>query len=98
MIVQRISYYPKPGCGRDLVKLFVENQRSSDPHVHASRVYSLEVGCSAGVAIEIEFESNGEREKFWTDFRADPEFASLMGKYRALIGHPLTNEIWNLET
>ena len=79
MIVERVFHYPKVGCGRDLVKLFVENSRSLNPHVHAIRVYSSEVGCSAGVAMDLEFESYKERERFWADFAADPEYATLMG-------------------
>ena len=66
--------------------------------MHAFRVYSLDLGSSAPVAMELEFESYGEREKFWADFGADPETPAGFEQYWALVDRQMISETWDLET
>ena len=97
MIVERIFQYPKPGCRDDLVELIkAEGQRSPSPHVHAVRIYSLDVGCSAPIAQEFEFESCEEREfwRVWEDARGT-EFGK---EWIQLVFRSITRETRNLQT
>ena len=96
MIVERYLHYPKPGRRGELVDLILaERQRFPGPH--AVRLYSHNVGSSAPVALELEFESYGEREKHWAAWQADPGTAAFLEKLNETTHRYWTNEIWNLE-
>ena len=69
----------------------------SNPHLHARRVYSLDVGCSAPIAVELEFESYAERDNFWAAWFADPEPVAGAGDFWELIDRYWTSETWKLE-
>ena len=97
MIVERVSHFPKLGRSNDLVKLLTKGP-SSNPHLHAFRVYSLDLGSSAPVAMELEFESYGEREKFWADWWADPGASAGLEEYWGLVDRRMIAETWDLET
>lgn len=97
MIVERVSHYPRLGRHNDLVKLFADAPPFSNPHVHAIRVYLLDLGSSAPLVMELEFESYGEREQFWADFGADPGTPAGFEKYWGLVDHRMVSETWKLE-
>ena len=98
MIVQRISYYPKPRCWEDLVDLLrVAMQQSlSNPHLLAFRPYRRQAGSSAPVAVEPEFENNEEIGEFWADVNADPGSGTFRERYVALVNRIMTSELWEM--
>ena len=96
MIVQRVSYYPKLGCMGKLVRLTrAEMQRFPAPH--AGRLYGIDLGCSAPVAMELEFENYDEREKFWAAWFADPGSGAYIEKAKELVGRMWAAEMWALK-
>ena len=97
MIVERIFQYPKPGCGDDLVELIkAEGQRFSSPHLHAVRIYSGDIGCSAPISQEFEFESYEERGQFWRDWE-NARGADFGKEWAPLVSQTFSRETWNLE-
>ena len=97
MLVQRWFYYPKPGHMGEMLDLIqAEIQRFSSPRVQASRLYSNPTGNSAPVAMELEFESHAEAEKFWTDWVADPGSAAWLEKHDEIAARYWTVEEWAL--
>ena len=80
MIVERVSYYPKPGLWDELLELLkTERQQSPIPAPHAACIYSLNLGSTAPIVMEFEFESYAKREKHWSDWGA-PRGAEFAGK------------------
>lgn len=71
-----------------------EKQRFPPPH--ALRLFSRDVG-GGSVCEEFQFESYGERLKFWADWRADPGTAATQDRYTALADRVLTNDLRTLE-
>lgn len=98
MIVQRIFLYPKVGRQDDLLDRFkaMKQRVSSNPHLHARRIYSARTGNSAQVAVELEFENHAELGKFWAKYNADPEPRVEGETVTELHDRYWTNEIWDL--
>jgi hypothetical protein len=97
MLVQRFFYYPKPGHNTEMLDLLqAELQRFPSPHLHASRLYSYPTGNSASFAIEFEFESRDEAEKFWTGWMADPGAVAWFEKHDEIATRYWTVEEWSL--
>ena len=96
MIVERFFFYPKPGRWGDLAALMkAEIQRYPGPHAH--RLYSRDIGSGGSMCEEFEFESYGEREKFWADWHADSGTPAFNEEYYELVVRTHTNELWTLE-
>ena len=99
MSVYRKSHYPKPGRWGDLVEHLqsAEMQRvTSNPHLHAYRLYRRDTGCSAPVVQKFEHKRHEEYVKFWDDVGADSESRASIKKYWELVGRVYTDEMWEL--
>jgi hypothetical protein len=97
MIVERYEFPVKPGRttshrSRELLIEAVKN--SGAPH--AVRVYTSSIGRDNVHALEFEFESFEERERFWADWSATPEADEWIDEHSKLVEHGITNEIWTL--
>ena len=96
MIVNRMTFVAKPGGMEDLVAMMkAEIERPNDPITF--RLYTPRIAPFDFVAVESEFGSLEDYEKFWTDWNARPETAEFMEKFNKLTESGGTNEIWDLE-
>ncbi len=96
MIVNRRTFVAKRGCMEDLVAMMkAEQERLNIPSTF--RVYTPRIAPFDFVAMELEFGSLEDYEKFWTDWEARPETVEFMEKFNKLTESGGTNEIWNLE-
>ena len=96
MIVERVTFNVKPGCMEKLIELIKsENAISSFPHKW--RMYSPGFGKYDVFAMEFEFESLAELEKFWPVFFARPSAAEYEQKWNEFVLPGGTNETWYLE-
>ena len=96
MIVNRRTIVAKPGDMEDLVAMMkAEWERLNVPITF--RVYTPRIAPFDFVAIELEFGSLEDYEKFWTDWNGRPETVEFMEKLNKLTESGGTNEIWNLE-
>ncbi len=93
MLVNRRTFLVKPGCMEKLASLLIGERTSESP---PSRIYTPDIGPFDVLVFELEFESLGAYEKFWSDWAAKPETEAFMEKWYALIKPGGKNEIWTL--
>ena len=97
MIVERVFHYPKAACWSELRALMAaEMQRFSSPHVRSMRLYSDDVGCSAPLAQDLEFDDYGERDRFWIAWSTDEGTAAFRTKYLEMVIRPFESEVWEV--
>ena len=94
MVVERIFHYPKPGRWGDMARL-LKSEEERSPSPHATRIYSCDLG-DHQIAMELEFESAGEREKIWAEYLGSPETAAFFEKYWELADRYFHSELWEL--
>jgi len=92
MIVWRNEFSIKPGRGDEALAL-VKEWVGSD---HPVRIYEDLAGPTFTLAVEMEFESMAEQERFSTEWVATPEFAAFYEKWCELIRGPGCREFWVL--
>ena len=94
MIVERGTFNVKRGGMEGVVALVLaEIEKSGPPN---TRVFTPNKGPRDVLAIEWEFESLAECEKFWADWLAKPETPAFMEKWNDAVERGGTDEIWTL--
>ena len=93
MIVNRRTWFVKLGQIAEAVELIkAESERTGS----TPRIYTPYIGTFNEMALEFEFESLAEYEKFWSEYSASPEAAAFSEKFSRLIERGNKNEIWTL--
>jgi hypothetical protein len=95
MIVQRQTWYLKPGTGSEAIALVQEMVAlGGEPHV--ARIYTpSSFGVLGAVAIEAEYESLDECQAMWARWLGMPEGVELRSKFDTLTTGG-KNEFWEL--
>jgi hypothetical protein len=75
----------------------VKEETKRAKHPYASRIYTSHLGTHDILAIEEEFETFEEYERYWTEWNASPEAAVFMEKFIGLTERGFINEIWRLK-
>ena len=96
MIVNRRKFVAKQGAMEDLVAMMKAEAEQINLNI-TFRLYTPSIAPFGFVAMELEFGSLEDYEKFWTDWDARPETAEFMEKMNKLTETGGTNEIWDLE-
>jgi hypothetical protein len=95
MIVGRDTLIVKRGCSGKIIELIkAEIAKSSEGHKF--RLYVPVIGKDDSIAVEGEYESLAEYEKFWNIFNAKPETAEYYKNLLELTETGGWTEIWYL--
>jgi len=79
VIVQRNVYKAKWGCGDRLVAM-VKEKGARLGRAARNRIYTPHTGPWPTVVVDLEFESEDEREKFFAELAASPEHRAWLEK------------------
>jgi hypothetical protein len=93
MIVARNEFAIKPGFTEQAMALLKEEAVRLDTPV---RIYVDLADPTFTVAVEMEFESMAEQERFSAEWVATPEFAAFFEKWCGFLRGPGCREFWEL--
>ena len=95
MLVNRRTFVVKQGCMPEVVALIQSMlKKYPKPEPQRYRFYQPYIGPFAILAMEAEFESLDEYEKFWAEWGAGPQAKEWAEKSPQLLHGGGTNEIW----
>ena len=93
MLVNRVEFPVKPGNTSEARVLLEEEMKRFNPP-HAIRIYTIYIGRINTLALECEFESLDELDRFWTKWLSDPEADKFKEKHEPLVEHGIVSEVW----
>lgn len=95
MIVDRRVFYLKFADADRAIRMAVEelNRMKWD---RPSRLHRAKTGRFATLALEMEFESLAEYEKFWADWDASPESSAFQEKWNDVNETGGSHELWQI--
>ncbi len=92
MYINRRTFSTKHGKQEQAVALLIEAQALIPEQV--VRIATSEFGQLDSLAVEFDFATLADYERFWTELFESPDFAETLGRWAELIEIGGSNELW----
>ncbi len=94
MYINRRTFTTKHGKQQEIIALIMETQASIPEQ--SVRITTPEFGPFDTLALEFDFATLADYERFWTEFFERPETAEMMAQWDELVETGGSNELWRV--
>ena len=92
MYINRRTFTTKPGKEKEAVALLIEAQALIPEQ--PVRISTSVFGTRDTLAVEFDFATLADYERFWAELYERPDFAETLGRWGTLLETGWSNELW----